>query len=364
MEEKKFRKIVAKQARSQYYNPDPLFCLIGEANETEIMLNGTTLKALIDSGSQISTISKSVAKLLGLKVKSLKNLLDIEGTGEIKVKYREYTEGILGLSQVKNFSEPCLFVVVGDSEYSKRLPIQIGTLHIDLVLEKATKQELAVLGKAWERGKLNRPKGKNKEFSLEQVDRIVKTAEAVVIQPGETKKISGLASFRGNSKQINVFTEPLVETLLNEEPAWIAVPSYSECKRGSNRIGVAVRNVSRKVIIIAKGQEVAQVSAANQVPNMLAPKYNDCISKYNAKRGDNESSFERRQKDQERVAKLWEQLDVTGADSWRESQKLEIKQVFEEYSDIFTLNPLELGRTSLVKHTIKVVDHNPFKERY
>ena len=28
------------------------------------------------------------------------------------------------------------------------------------------------------------------------------------------------------------------------------------------------------------------------------------------------------------------------------------------------MNPLELGRTSLVKHTIKVVDPKPFKERY
>ena len=70
------------------------------------MLNGTTLKALIDSGSQISTISESVAKLLGLKVKSLKNILDIEGTGGVKVKYKGYTEGILGLSQVKDFSKP------------------------------------------------------------------------------------------------------------------------------------------------------------------------------------------------------------------------------------------------------------------
>ena len=187
--------------------------------------------------------------------------------------------------------------MVGDSEYSKRVPIQTGTLHIDLVLEKATKQELAILGKAWERGKLNRPKGKSREFSLEQVEGIVKTAEAVVIQPGETKKISGLASFKGNSKRINVFTEPLEETLLNEEPAWIAVPSYSECKSGSNRIGVSVKNVSRKVIIIAKGQQVAQVSAANQVPNMLAPKYNDLILKYDTKEGDNKSSFERRQND-------------------------------------------------------------------
>ena len=74
-EEKKFRKIVAKQAKSRYYNPDPLFRLIGEANETDVILNGTTLKALVGSGSQISTISKGMAKLLGLRVKSLQNIL-------------------------------------------------------------------------------------------------------------------------------------------------------------------------------------------------------------------------------------------------------------------------------------------------
>ena len=229
------------------------------------------------------------------------------------------------MSQVKNFEEPSLFVVVNDGEYSKRVPIQLGTLHIDMVLEKATKQELVALGKTWERGKLNRPKGKSGEFSLEQVDGTVKTMEAVVIQPGETKKISGLASFKGNSKRINVFTEPLEKTLLEEEPIWTTVPSYFECKSGSCRIGVAIRNVSRKVIVIAKGQHIAQVSAANQVPNMLAPKYIDCISKYNTEEVSKESSFERRQNDPKRVTELWEQLDVTGSNSWTEDQKREIK---------------------------------------
>ena len=64
-EEKKFCRIVAQQAKSCYYNPDPLFHLIGETNETDVILNGMTLKALVDSGSQISTILKSMAKLLG-----------------------------------------------------------------------------------------------------------------------------------------------------------------------------------------------------------------------------------------------------------------------------------------------------------
>ena len=225
-------------------------------------------------------------------MKSLRNILDIEGTGLVKVKYKGYVEANLGLSKVKDFQEPCLFVVVNDSEYSKRVPIQIGTLHIDLVLDQATKQELATLGKASERGKLNRPMGRKGEFSLEEVVGSVKTAEAIAIQPGETKKISGIAPFRGNSQRINVFTEPLVETALEEEKAWITIPLYSECKNGSSRVSVAIRNISRKVVVIAKGQQIAEISAANQVPNMLAPKYVSSTLKNSQESTENESQEE------------------------------------------------------------------------
>ena len=55
---------------------------------------------------------------------------------------------------------------------------------------------------------------------------------------------------------------------------------------------------------------------------------------------------------------------MTGSDSWTGDQKREIKQTFEDYNDVFALHPLELGRTALVKHTIKIMDPKPFKERY
>ena len=78
----------------------------------EVTLNDMKLKALVDSSSQITTMTETLARLMGLKIKSLKNILEIEGTREIQVKYRGYVEVILGIPQVKNFEEPCLFVVV------------------------------------------------------------------------------------------------------------------------------------------------------------------------------------------------------------------------------------------------------------
>ena len=122
-EEKKFKRIVAKQAKSRYYNPDPLLRLIGETNETKVHLDKIEVKALVDSGSQISTVTEKLAKLMGWKIKSLRNILDIEGTGGTKVKYKGYVEALLEILQVRDFSEPSLFVVVNDSEYGKQVPV-------------------------------------------------------------------------------------------------------------------------------------------------------------------------------------------------------------------------------------------------
>ena len=54
----------------------------------------------------------------------------------------------------------------------------------------------------------------------------------------------------------------------------------------------------------------------------------------------------------------------SGSKGWTEAQKESIKETFEDFHDVFALNPLELGRTSLVQHTIKITDPKPFKERY
>ena len=67
---------------------------------------------------------------------------------------------------------------------------------------------------------------------------------------------------------------------------------------------------------------------------------------------------------QEWVEKLWEQLDFSGAQSWTEDQKSKIQGTLEDFHDVFALSPMELGCTSLVKHSIKIVDPKPFKERY
>ena len=68
----KTMKVAMKDIEERYYNPDPLFRLIGESNEAEVQIDGNKLTALVDSGAQISAITNSMAKKLKLKIQKLK----------------------------------------------------------------------------------------------------------------------------------------------------------------------------------------------------------------------------------------------------------------------------------------------------
>ena len=53
---------VIKRGKGKYYNPDPLYWLIGRANETKVKIDGCEVTGLIDSGANISSISKKLCR--------------------------------------------------------------------------------------------------------------------------------------------------------------------------------------------------------------------------------------------------------------------------------------------------------------
>ena len=98
----KVMKAAIQDKESRYYNPDPLFQLIGESNEVDIQLEGNKLPALIDSGAQVSAMTQ---KQMKLKVHKLNKLLRIEGTGGGKVPYKGYLETLLEIPEIPDFKE-------------------------------------------------------------------------------------------------------------------------------------------------------------------------------------------------------------------------------------------------------------------
>ena len=112
-------------------------------------------------------------------------------------------------------------------------------------------------------------------------------------------------------------------------------------------------NLSSRPVTLKMGTIVATIKAANIIPPMLA-------AKPPSDSNNNNSKDEIPEKTPARLEKLFSKLDLTGMENWDQEQKNKMKKVLEDYHYLFALEDLELGKTDLVKHIIKLKDLKPF----
>ena len=121
----------------------------------------------------------------------------------------------LDIPEVKGFKEDVLMLVVKDSEYGKRVLVAVGTLHIDMILNTATKEELENMRRKWQRGSLGRKitmkqnvvTKEDTPFELGKVEGEVKVTKNVVIKPFHTVRLSAKSKVRQHHKNIHIITE-------------------------------------------------------------------------------------------------------------------------------------------------------------
>ena len=106
--------------------------------------------ALIDSEAQLTQMSLSLGKTLGLAIHTLNTIIEAEPIGGGGVAYLGYLEARLKILGIDKMNKDSLFMVINDRPYTKRVPITIGTLHIRKVLKLATHTEN--LPEAWKVG--------------------------------------------------------------------------------------------------------------------------------------------------------------------------------------------------------------------
>ena len=59
-----------------------------------------------------------------------------------------------------------------------------------------------------------------------------------------------------------------------------------------------------------------------------------------------------------------QKIDLSGIADWDPTLQQEAWDLIHEYVCIFSQNDLDLGKTSIIKHSIKFTDPTPFKEHY
>ena len=128
---------------------------------------------------------------------------------------------------------------------------------------------------------------------------------------------------------------------------------------------------------------VAKVSAANIVPLSVAPnlegeekeelreQYKEQIDSQTIQDMGNQddipaskSKIKLEPLSFEKEKLLFEKVDLMGISKWDPADQKAVRELFREYGKLFTLDDLDLGHTSVVKHEIKLNDYTPFKDRY
>ena len=112
-------------------------------------------------------------------------------------------KGILGMDK------DSLFLVIPDSHYTKRVPILIGTVHIERCLQLLKEEEIPNLTHPWEiaifpRCILKKEKIIEPDFNLDSVEGKVKLSKSVVLKPFETVLVSGIGELRQHRKRVKV----------------------------------------------------------------------------------------------------------------------------------------------------------------
>ena len=145
--------------------------------------------------------------------------------------------------------------------------------------------------------------------------------------------------------KVHVLMEPALGPQL--PAAVVPIATYGELHPGSSRVPVCLHNLSTHAMEIPAKTVVGQGIPANQIPLVVHPTRTtkETVTK---------------------TPKGWvlEALDLQGLKEWPESEQKWARELLLKWEHLFVHSDLDLGKTALIKHKIRLIEQTPFKEQY
>lgn len=323
--------------------------LVGTRCTASIKIEGREVNCLLDTGSQVTTIPKSYYEkhLYKHPIKSLENILEVEGANGQSVPYLGYVE--VNLKFPKMFlgveaDVPTLALIVPD--LTNMPQILIGTNSLDVLYVNCTQGNnitpksscygFQAVIKVLERRK--------RQASLVTVGYVkLKGHQQEVVPAGCTVVLDGLVQVNSPPAGKWVSLEPPTTTPL---PAGLLVASSLHSLPAMKRFAqlpVVVRNDTQSDLFISPKSVIAEVHAVQQVMERPSSKDN----------------FE-----DQKIKENALNIPIDFGDSPLSPEwKKRITSLLNSMTDVFALHDLDYGHTDKVKHHIKLSDETPFKHR-
>ena len=200
--------------------------------------------------------------------------------------------------------------------------------------------------------------GQEEGYDTDKDSPLMYTQKAETLEPFSSHVIPVKTMKAYLGQHINVMVQALHaqdDTLL---PGLTVQNTYTELRKSSKKAVVVVQNNTTYPQTLWKKTPMARVVSALPVPEPPKPKSSQVkddtcpdlhIPKLTVR---------------QRHGKLFDELDLSGLDSWAPNLADAAHWLLAEYHDIFSLDLVELGCTHSTEHTIKVTNDTPFKEQF
>lgn len=323
--------------------------MIGSSNEVDIVVENISTKALLDTGSCVSTISQTFYEnnYSGIELMPLNELLRLECADGSTMPYLGYIQvRIQSVGIPTNHVQDSLLLVVPDTDYNKKIPVLIGTNVLAEFLNNCKETlgvnflQNAALHTCWYLAFRcmvirERELKKNKNRLA-----IVRSAESQNISIPANSSVT-IQSVTSKEFEFHTTCAMFTETEDSIIPSDFEItPAVVTYKYGQNGLlHVQISNVTTSTLTIPPRAIICE----------LQPVSVDVTYEIN--------------KSDEKPASILDQITVE-TEGLSEIEKKKIFDLLLTHEDIFSTGDTDIGHCTFVKHMINLTDETPFKQRH
>ena len=360
---------------------------MGPENVSQTLIDGEPVPALIENGARVNTVTRAFVKKCGLVVDSIANLNKHRGRIPVSCSGGYYTEPIGYVMVRVQFPGIPLYdgnqvalVIRDGSEFSRRVLLIIGTPTIDRVVWALKESELDTIPEEWQRVRRGHefvngffvrsmnptepmPTNTNQD-PLDLNEKVFLKNKCTI--PGFESTVVRARTHRTMMMgyRLNIVTQaPYVEDRANLPVGVYVVPTYSELRDGSWSVAIVLHNLTGKPVHLLAGRVIAWVLTANVIPEgKPTPELIKKLDEQDPESAPPKLSIEERQQLLMQLLKQEGRLDELA--QWTPELTRKFEQMLMEYHDIFSLDKNKIGCTDAAEHIIKLLDEEPFKEKF
>ena len=327
--------------------------------------------ALLDNRVQVNTITPRYVKEHSLPIGPITDLMGSKvtcmGLGNAYTRPLGYVVIQVQVDRVQGYNEDQIALIIPDfSNFATRVPIILGTPTIGRVVNVMREAEMDALAMPWEntraahllaiRRMMPVEVGNDQDgrYDADQDNPLMHTQRVEILEPFSSHVIPMKMTEAYLGEHLNMMVQALHAQDGTLPPGITVQNAYTELRKGSRKAVVVVQNNTAYPQTIQKKTPVARAVAVQPLPKPPEPGELPVQDKVCP------DSQTLKLMIRQRCGKLFDELDLSGLDSWAPKLADKAHWLLAKYHDIFSLDPAELGCTHSTEHTIKVANlRNP-----